>query len=694
MRYKFIVIYILFSFNGFSNETLIPDSIKLSNELQRLEKLLLYNYDSALYLSNFIAKKADSLKFNTIKEKAIIHCAYAHIGLGQSDSAINILAKELSKENKNRIFRIKTFNALAYAYNKAHKPNEAIECSIESQKLYKNADPFDLYYNIQINLGMAHKRLRNYAAAINILKSFLDEHSDNMNTPQKFSVFNNLGNCYATKKDYEKAEHYLNLAYNTIKNEAKTEKKSRITYNLGALYYRQKKFDLAEEFILKSLDICETLKHASQTENCYRALGLIQMDLKNYKEAEILLNKSLSIAKETKNPKSILGNYKNLYLTYKYQAEETDSKELLKKEFDYFKKWAYLNDSLYEVEMAEKILTLEKEYETEKKNNQINLLEKDNELKENTIKTQTAQRNSLLMVIGLALVVLSVFIYWYFYYKRVNKLLQLQSKRIMEQNEEISSNNDKLQKAINTRNKLFSIIAHDLRSPLTSMANFAKLINLYLRDNKLDAVNQMADQMNKKNTYVLELTDNLLSWARSQSEDLTPIPEKVSLLEIVEECLEIYNPVAEDKQIGLIFNEDNNHLVWSDRNMTKTIIRNLINNAIKYSKKGDEIIITTVPKAEFIEFIIRDNGIGMPEKEALLLFSSAKKIIKPGTNNEKSTGLGLSVCKEFTQALKGKIRVESKEGKGSTFFLTLPAYINQDGLKKAIVEYDFSDKMN
>ena len=542
---------------------------------------------------------------------------------------------------------------------------------------------------------MLHKRMKNYDTSLRIYTSLLENFLNQLNTNQKFHCNNSIGGILAMQRKYDEAEIYFNKAYNYAGLADKQTNIALITYNLGALYLRQKKYDQARKFISLALQSYTKINNALQIEHCFRVLCAIELDLRNLDMAEAFAKKALDKATKINNPKAKKSNYKNLYLIYKYRAEETDDKELLKKELDYFKKWAYLNDSLYEVDMAEKILTLEKEFETEKKNNEITLLQKDNELKDTTIQNQQAQRKYLLIIIGLALAAVGVFVYWYMYYKRVNRTLQKQSKQIVSQNEEIIQKNEKLEKAVNTRNKLFSIIAHDLRSPLSSMATFSKLIKFYLGDKKIDSVIKVADEMHEKNSYVLELTDNLLSWAQSQSDELEPQYEKVSLNEIISECIDIYQQPAEEKQIDLLCEEQHDILLWSDRNMVKTIIRNLINNAIKFTNPGGKVEITYEKKSVWGTCIIKDNGIGMSEEEARQLFSD-KKNIKQGTKNEKSTGLGLSVCNEFIQKLGGSIKVKSLEGKGSTFYVCLPVYENQEKLNQASSspEYDFSDSLN
>jgi signal transduction histidine kinase len=177
--------------------------------------------------------------------------------------------------------------------------------------------------------------------------------------------------------------------------------------------------------------------------------------------------------------------------------------------------------------------------------------------------------------------------------------------------------------------------------------------------------------MEQKNDQVLELTDNLLSWAKSQSNDLKPFLEPVSLKEIVEDCFELYQPIAAGKSIRLRHADMDDLPVWADRNMLKTICRNLINNAIKFTPKDGEIKVAYCLKDEKVELCIQDSGVGIEPERLAILFQVGRDKGTVGTEGEKSSGLGLAVCKEFAAALQGTIQVESQVGQGSRFCVTI-----------------------
>ncbi len=242
----------------------------------------------------------------------------------------------------------------------------------------------------------------------------------------------------------------------------------------------------------------------------------------------------------------------------------------------------------------------------------------------------------------------------------------------MNQQAHITRQNEKLQKAVGAQNKLFAIMAHDLRSPLVSLSNISKLINLYLRNNRYEDAEELSRQLDRKNDYLLELTDNLLSWTKSQSENFTPVLEKVELAHIVAECFKIYKPVSADKEISLSYENDHQCLLLADKNMLLTVLRNLINNAVKFTPRKGRIEIFCQHASGMAKITIRDNGIGIPKNKLETIFEIDTNNMQYGTEGEKSSGLGLSVCKEFVEIMGGSISVESEENTGSDFTFTIP----------------------
>jgi signal transduction histidine kinase len=209
---------------------------------------------------------------------------------------------------------------------------------------------------------------------------------------------------------------------------------------------------------------------------------------------------------------------------------------------------------------------------------------------------------------------------------------------------------------------------------LASIFNISSLIGFYIEDKDFKALEETKKMMDQKTDQILDLTDNLLNWARSQTEGLNPLFATLSLNEIFRECLELYRPIAFDKGITIECGEQNDQLIWADRNMARTVLRNLVNNAVKFTHKNGKISVWHQSDDRFVQISIKDSGIGIERANLGLLFETNCEKMNKGTAGEKCTGLGLSVCKEFVEAMQGKIWVESEVGQGSQFTFELLLY--------------------
>lgn len=237
---------------------------------------------------------------------------------------------------------------------------------------------------------------------------------------------------------------------------------------------------------------------------------------------------------------------------------------------------------------------------------------------------------------------------------------------------EIKEKNEKLTKLNATKDKFFSIIAHDLRSPIGTLYRYSEILKEEIEKGDCKDSVEYADIINSKAKHMMELTDNLLEWAMSQKNKIKPITERIELNKLLSLKIETHQSQAAQKEIKLILEKSNTVYVSADSNMLKTILRNLISNAIKFTIRKGWVKISVKEKDKYAEISIADNGIGMSEATIAKLFRIDQSNSNPGTENEKGTGLGLILCKEFVEFNKGKIWAESNNGKGSIFKFTIP----------------------
>lgn len=255
-------------------------------------------------------------------------------------------------------------------------------------------------------------------------------------------------------------------------------------------------------------------------------------------------------------------------------------------------------------------------------------------------------------------------------YYFVIRPMTIQNKKINESGKIISKKNTELLKLIDDKDKFMSILAHDLKNPLGSFVGLLKLLydNIYQYD--IEKVKNLLNHINIISQSTYNLLDDLLMWNRSQSNELRYTPIDFNVCEICEDILLDMSYLLSGKNITTNKSLPENTIIYGDINMIKTIIRNLITNAIKFTNKGGEISINVENTETDTVIIISDNGVGMSDDilKNLFIVSNTTK----GTNSESGTGLGLLLVKNFIDKHNGKIEVESKENEGSKFKITLP----------------------
>ena len=226
-----------------------------------------------------------------------------------------------------------------------------------------------------------------------------------------------------------------------------------------------------------------------------------------------------------------------------------------------------------------------------------------------------------------------------------------------------------------TKDKFFSIISHDLTNPISGIIGFSELLREDINDEKFDDLEKFANVIFKSANFTLDLLQNLLEWSRMQIGSIKSVKDNFNIIELLTSNIEGLSAKIAVKEISIETNFSEELLVYSDKKMVSTVIRNLLTNALKFTPNGGTITISSEEKLindiKVIETTIKDTGIGISEKNLGKLFKIAQNYKSLGTNNEKGTGLGLILCKEFIDQNNGTIRVESKENIGSSFIFTL-----------------------
>ena len=237
---------------------------------------------------------------------------------------------------------------------------------------------------------------------------------------------------------------------------------------------------------------------------------------------------------------------------------------------------------------------------------------------------------------------------------------------------QLRSKNEKLLRLNRTKDRFFSIISHDLRTPFSSILGFSEILSSEITELSHDDIKDYANNIYLSSRSTHELLENLLIWARSHNGDIRMNITRVNISNVINEVASVMSQTARIKGITVINETDDNIFVCADMNSIKVVVRNLISNAIKYTSEGGLVKVSTQIIRDKVIVSVKDTGKGISEVVLSTLFSENDNISEPGTANETGTGLGLILCKEFIDLNRGEIWAQSSPGEGSTFSFALP----------------------
>ena len=291
-----------------------------------------------------------------------------------------------------------------------------------------------------------------------------------------------------------------------------------------------------------------------------------------------------------------------------------------------------------------------------------------NQLAQLNLEKETQRKNQVIIVLAIAISLFLIILALLRHTVKANKIIK-------EFNLKLEDSNGKLQLINSTKDKFFTIIAHDLRSPLGAILCFSNLISDETNSSKeIDTIKEYNTYLNQSARNLFSLLENLLQWAKSQLGSIKYQAFDFDLSEVIKDNIEIQKLKAKEKSIKIVSNLEANTSVYADINMINTVIRNLLSNALKFSHPDTEIIISAKVDSDLIQLSIRDQGLGISMENQKKLFNIDSNVSTVGTNDETGTGLGLILCKEFVETNGGNIWVDSMVNRGSIFTFSLPRH--------------------
>ncbi|MBT1690154.1 sensor histidine kinase [Dawidia soli] len=473
-------------------------------------------------------------------------------------------------------------------------------------------------------------------------------------SPEVARALFNLGNLYTAKHNYAEAlkRHKEALSVWRTLGDRKNE---AISLNaIGELYTLQKKDDRTLANHVAALEIRNRLKDKSGIAQSYNNIGAFYYREKQYEKAVANLLPGLDAAQEAQAQHEIAKSYEYL----KYCFSELG---------DYQKALEYGNSqiAISDLIQAERNDRQTAETEMQFRLAEIGTLEDKALEREKEIRRQEERQLYLYAFIALAVVILLLVLYQYMMKQRTNRMLEQTNATIQQQNLALQDLNA-------TKDKFFSIISHDLKGPLNSLTSFSGLLINHTDSLSKDEIRMLAQDLDKSVKNLFALLENLLEWSRSQTGNIEFRPEVFDLATVMEENKALLTAQAQTKKIELAYKSEGTRIVQAHKNSVTTVVRNLLSNAIKFTPEGGSIWLTAESRQGQMQVAIADNGVGMSPEVVQKLFRIDTKHSTKGTANEKGTGLGLILCKDFIEKNGGRIWVESEPGKGSVFVFTLP----------------------
>lgn len=576
------------------------------------------DYGRALdyFISAFDIEDSLGLSQDVIISYIAMARVFAEVGDYEKSVELLTTAERVNENFKDR-------DILVYISNEKGKGNAALAIYDEAFENYEIAlqyivagDPFEA--EILFNQAHMYSLQKNYPKALEKHKAALKLWRKHGNRVQEAHSLNDIGTLYQLMKNPKKAIDNLQVALE-IRNALKDKTGLAETYNnLGEVFFHMHEYEKAIENLQKGLDAASGEQLAEQRARSTEYLKDCYKELKDFERA---LQYSESYTQ----------------LSAMVEAEKSGAEPLAK----------------------------QSRFELNQREAQITEMEIDQRQREEKIANQRKLTNFLFAVIGLGLAVALLTFYLYMVKRRANISLRAAQHKLNQQNTELQSLNA-------TKDKFFSIISHDLKGPLNSFTAFSKMLIDHTDSMSKAEIQMLAREIDKNIKNVYALLENLLEWSRSQTGNIEFKPEVFDLHEVLQGNKELLMAQAATKGIAIQYENAAPLLVNAHRHSINTVIRNLISNAIKFTPPRGNITLSVIPQNGNLKVSISDTGVGMSPEVIAKLFRIDTKYSTSGTANEKGTGLGLILCKDFVEKNGGVMGVESTVGQGSVFFFTLP----------------------
>ncbi|MBS1505743.1 MAG: tetratricopeptide repeat-containing sensor histidine kinase [Bacteroidetes bacterium] len=573
-----------------------------------------------------------------------------------SSAKYNDLSLSINFQLKDTVAMAKDYNNLGQDYASFGKYDEAYFYYTQSYRLAsEKKDSLSLAIALH-NMAAVFKELGQFQRALDYLK-LSQRYSDAIHDYEgKAYNYDEIGDIYLRKEVYDSA---LNALHYSLK----TSRSLKMKFNdllpatmikIAKTYLALKDNPHALAYYDTAYSLYQKIDNEFGQAQVELGRGIVYLKEKKFDQALKLFESSATIAHETNSWSLEIECYEKLAKLYEELGD-------FKKSLGYYKQYKELEDSLFSQGMQAKLLQDQLRFETASKEDQIKALTKLEESRKSELKKQEMVRNILVVVVALTVILL------FSIYRSGQRRIRI-NKLLLDHQEEVKRRSQELEQLNQVKDKFFSIISHDLRSPINALSAILDMMdNNQIKPEEFSKLNkELRAQFNHTKTLI----NNLLDWALLQMDKLKIQQEKIDLKQLVEENFKLLGSLHM-KEMVMINRIPSDTICIGDLNIVNLVLRNLILNSLKFTEEGGSIEASAKVDDNEIVVAIKDSGIGIKPEVQRMIFEKTSGYSTRGTANEKGTGLGLILCKEFVEKNGGRIWLESELGKGSTFYFTI-----------------------
>ncbi|MDQ2657258.1 MAG: tetratricopeptide repeat-containing sensor histidine kinase [Bacteroidota bacterium] len=602
-------------------------------------------------------KIAESKNIHKHKIRAYHNLAGLYAISGDYSSALRYdnMALQSSVDNRDSANLSVDYNNVASDYYDLGEYDEAYSYFTQSYRIARATND-SLRMAIALhNVGRVFKELGQYDRALDHLNLSMDM-SRRINDFEGIPYsLDEIGDVMIRNGQYDSALSILLRSVNLTREQKVFILEPKTLSKLAMVHSHAGDYDKALAYYDTTYLLHQRTGNKFGTAEVELGRGQVFIAQGKYDEAMQSINRSLALAKQTNARTLEIHGYQALSGLYEQRKD-------FAKSLKYFKQFKQLEDSLFSQDMQEKLLRDQIQFETEEKDTEIAALNQQRDLRDDTIKKQEFIRNILVVVMALSVILLATV------YRSGQRRRQINTLLLRHQ-QEMETRSEELERLNQVKDKFFSIISHDLRSPINALAGLLDLLDKGAV--KPEELSRHIHELKSRFNHTRTLLNNLLDWTLLQMDKLNLQPTRIDLRKIADENIQLLGAIP-SKQITLHNNIPANTIGFADSNTVNLVLRNLMTNALKFTKDGGDVSIGAEDRGSEWLISVADNGVGMNDDVLNILFDKTAPYTTRGTANEKGTGLGLILCKEFVEKNGGRIFVESREGKGSKFSFTLP----------------------